>query len=277
MTNAFAFVVLAAQMLIAHLLARIPSVFIVLGHTRHLLLVFAAMASMLHLVLTPLTIASVTNQRTPMNATRQHLIAHLTAQRFVFLAALHRLLGASASTLPSHHRMAGRTRSRMAQQSTRMLTAFLLGAQLTTTMGHIVPVVLRILRFAAETPIRIRNVQRHMLAGWATPTGFILGAVRPLDDAIQMNDVEAIDARPRRLKRFDALAAHKAFEATGVNLSDELLSLRTLAGVRFGDESGFQVAVGLEFGMLLFVEFFRIFVVVSRLVDTLRGGRLLQG
>lgn len=206
MTNAFAFVILAAEMFVAHLLTRIPRLSVVLGHTRHLFLVLATVASMLHLVLTSLTITRVTNQRTPMNTTRQHLIAHLAAQRLILLATLHRLLRPPTATLARHHRMTRRTRSRMTQQSTRMLTAILLGAQLTATVSHIVAIVLRALCFATETPIRIRNVQRHMLASRATPTGLILGAVCPLDDAVQMNDVEAVGARPRRLKGFDVLA-----------------------------------------------------------------------
>lgn len=220
---------------------------------------------MFHLIFTTLTIPRVANQSTSMNSTRQNLIAYLTAKRFILLTTLHRLLGTSATTLPRHHCMASGTRSRMTKQTTCMFTALLLGAKLTTTVSHIIPIVLWILGFSTETPIGIRNEQGDMLAGWTTPTSLILGTVRPFNDAIQMNDVEAIGAGPCRLERFDSLTAHKTFEATCVNFPDELFTLGTFAGVRIRDVRWLKVAIGLEFGMFLFVEFlwvFDVFVVV---------------
>lgn len=68
------------------------------------------------------------NQRAPVDAACEHLVAHLAALRVVLLAALHRTLGASTAALPGDHGVAGGTRTGMTQQAARMLTAVLLSA-----------------------------------------------------------------------------------------------------------------------------------------------------
>lgn len=57
MADALTLVVLATERPVAHLLARVFGVGIVLRHTRHVLLVFAAVAAMFHLILATLTVA----------------------------------------------------------------------------------------------------------------------------------------------------------------------------------------------------------------------------
>lgn len=64
-------------------------------------------------------------------------------------------------------------------------------------MRYIISVVLWILNFAAEAPVRVGNVQRDVLTGRTSPARLVFRAIRPLDDAVQMNDVEAIRAAPR--------------------------------------------------------------------------------
>lgn len=86
------------------------------------------MTPMLHLILTPLTLAGMADHRTPMHSAGQYLVTDLTALNVILLTALHRSLSASTTTLSGDHGVASGARSRMTQQTARMFAAFLLGA-----------------------------------------------------------------------------------------------------------------------------------------------------
>lgn len=121
-------------------------------------------------------------------------------------------------------------------------------------MSHIIAIVLRILDFPTETPVSVRDQLGDMLASRTTPASFVLGAGRPLDDAVQMDDVKAIGTGPRRLERFDVLTTDEALQTACVNLPHEFLTLRTLAGVLLLGH--FQIAIRFELRMFLLIKLF---------------------
>lgn len=93
-----------------------------------------------------------------MQATAPQLVAHPLARDGLLLRARHRLRGRSTATLSRDGRLAGGTGARVAQQRARVRTAGHAMAHLATTVRHIVPVVRRILLFAAKAKVLVRHL-----------------------------------------------------------------------------------------------------------------------
>lgn len=154
------------------------------------------MANMLDFLLTIFTRAAMTFSFASMRLTVQLFVAlHVTLQ-IILLTALHHLLTASATTFACNRCLTRWTRARMTQLRARMHAAVGFAATIATTVRHIAPIVLRILQFATETVVLVRHLLRNVLTCTTAPAFVRLRTGRPLNDALQVNDVIAIGARP---------------------------------------------------------------------------------
>lgn len=191
------------------------------------------MANMLDFLLTIVARAAMTFTLASMHLAVQLLVALHVALQIVLLTALHHLLAASATTCASDRRLARWTRARMTQLRARMHAAIGFAATIATTVRHIASIVLRILEFATETEVLVRHLLRNVLTRTAAPAFVRLGTGRPLDDALQVNDVIAIGARPNRLERLYHFAAHQTLQAARIDFTNQFLALRTIRCVHF--------------------------------------------
>lgn len=114
-----------------------------------------------------------------------------------------------------------------------MLTTIRSLAHIPTAVRHVITIVLRILHFAAETVIIVRHLLADILASATTPSFLRLGAGRPRDDALQMDNVITILTRPSRLERFYHFTANQTFQFASVDFTNQLLALRTIACIEF--------------------------------------------
>lgn len=178
--------------------------------------------------------SAMTFSFTAMHFTIQILVALNVALQIILLTALHHLLAAPAAAFTRHRCLARRTWTRMTQLRARMHAAIRLAAAITATVRHIASIVLRILQFAAETVVLVRHFLRYVLAGAAAPTFFRFRTGRPLNDALQVDDVIAVRARPNRLERLNHFAAYQAFQTARIDFTDQFLTLRTIRCVHFG-------------------------------------------
>lgn len=169
-----------------------------------------------------------------MRLTVQSLVALDVALQVILLTALHHFLAAAAAALARHRRLARRTRARMTQLRARMHARVRLAAAVATAVRHVASIVLRILQFATEAIVLVRHLLRYVLAGAAAPALFRLRTGRPLDDALQVDDVIAVRARPNRLEWLDHLAAHQTLQAARIDLANQFFALRTIRCVHFG-------------------------------------------
>lgn len=169
-----------------------------------------------------------------MNSAVQRPFANGLAEYFVLLTTLHWLGGSSAAAAPLYHRLAWGTRSRMAEQGTRMLTELLPPTKLSTRVGHIATIVLRVLLLATETIVFSWNLLRHVLTRGTSPTIVRLGAVGPFGRTVQVQDVVAIRTGPNRLSWPHQIATNETLQLGGIQLPNEFLALRA-----FGDDLRF--------------------------------------
>lgn len=186
------------------------------------------MTLMLQGFLTFFTRATVALSLTGMNSTVQGVSTSSIAQNFILLAALHRFGGSSTSAAPLDHRLTRWTRSRMAQQSTRMLTKFLPATKFSTGMGHIASIVLKISLLPTETIVLPGNLLGHVLTRRASPTIVGLGTAGPFGRAVQMQNMVTIRTRPNRLRWPHQIATNETLQLGGIQLPDEFLALRAL-------------------------------------------------
>lgn len=155
----------------------------------------------------------------------ERLVAGLITAEVVLLAALEGFLHAAAAAGARNERVARRTGAGVAEQSARVLAILLLAAHVATAVRHVVPIELRILQLAAEAEVLGRLCGANVLAGTAAPALVRLGRRGPLDHALQVDDVEAVLARPNRLEGLDFLAADQTLQAPRVDLLDQLVAL----------------------------------------------------
>lgn len=160
-----------------------------------------------------------------VGGTVERLVASLITAEVVLLAALEGFLHAAAAAGARNESVARGTGAGVAEQSARVVAILFLAAHVAAAVRHIVPIELRILQLAAEAKIVVRQLGADVLTGTAAPALLRLGRRGPLDHALQVDDVEAVLARPNRLEGLDFLAANQTLQATRVDLLDQLVSL----------------------------------------------------
>lgn len=229
-------VIVTAQLGSANSLAAESGV-VQIGHrTDDLLLLLATVTLVFQGFLTLATITNVALLLARVNPAVERPRTDCLARNVILLAALQRFRRTATPTATLNHRLARRTRPRMAEQRARVLAQVLPAARFSARMCHVTAVVLRVLLLATEAEILARNSLGHVLTGGTTPTVVRLGRIRPLGGAAQVKDVIAVRAGPNRLRRTDQLAAHETLYPARVQLADELLALRTL-----GDDLGLKL------------------------------------
>lgn len=229
-------VVVTAELGIANRLAAEPGV-VQIGHRAgDLLLLLATVTLVFQRFPTLRTVAHVALLLARVNSAVERFRADRFARDVVLLAALQWLRRTTTPTATLNHRLTRWTRSRMAKQRARMFAQIFPAAQFPARVGHVTAVVLRVLLLATEAVIIPRDLLRHVLAGRTAPTVVRLGRIGPLGGAVQVKNVIAVEAGPNRLRRTDELAAHETLDPARVQLTDQLLALRTL-----GDDVGLQL------------------------------------
>lgn len=153
MANLGAVVILTTEWCITGFSAAKTGVVQVVDGAGDLFLFLSAVAFMLQGLLALLALASMTFQLTAVNSTVQRFCTDFLAHNLILLAALHRSRGSSTATTSLNHCLARGTWSRMAEQSTGMLTQLLTPTQLPTRMRNVAAVVLRIFLFSTEAVI----------------------------------------------------------------------------------------------------------------------------
>lgn len=114
-----------------------------------------------------------------------------------------------------------------------MSTAIRSATAIATTVCHIVSIVLRIFQFATKAKVFVRNRFRDVLTGTTAPTFFRFRTSRPLDNALQMDDMIAIVAGPNRMEWLNHFTAHQTFQSTRIDFTSQFLSLRIICCIYF--------------------------------------------
>lgn len=115
----------------------------------------------------------------------------------------------------------------MAAQCARVWAVLGSTALIATAVGQIVATHHRILLLTAEAQIIERSFRPEKLASYASPLSALsLRVADPRLDAVQMLDMEAVRAAPRRLVVLDLVAAYHALQLVVLDVLDELLALR---------------------------------------------------
>lgn len=160
MAKAQALVVLAVQLPVAWTRTRELHRLQVLSSTGHSFRLPAAVALVLQRLIAGITRAGVALLGAPVQATVAHFIAESVACDRLLLRTNHRLGRRSTATVSGHRGLTRWTGTRMTEQRTRVSAVGLPFAYISATVCDIVPVVLRILLFAAEAHVVVGDVQR---------------------------------------------------------------------------------------------------------------------
>lgn len=226
--NLRAIVVLAAELGVTNCLTAEPSLVQVVDRASHLLLLLSTVTLVLQRFLTFAARTAVTLLLAGVNFAVQRLSTCGLAENLILLAALHRFSGSSAPAASLDYRLTGRTRPRMAEQSTRVLTKLLPAAEFPARVRHIASIVLRILLLATEAVVFPGYLFRHVLARRAPPAIVRLGTAGPLGGAVQVQNVVAIRTGPNRLGWPHHIATNETLQLGGIQLPDQFLALRAL-------------------------------------------------
>lgn len=209
MTNLGTVVILAIQLGAADFLAAESGV-VQIGHgAGNLLLMLATVAFVFQRFFALPTVTHVALLLARVNSTVERFRAGRFTRNIVFLAALQRFRHAATPTAALDYRLARRTRPRMTEQRTWMLTKVLPAAKFPARVCNVAPIVLRVLLLATETEVLPRNLLRNVLTGRTTPTVIRLGRVGPLRSTVQVKNVIAVGTGPNRLRRTNQLATHE--------------------------------------------------------------------
>lgn len=228
MANLRTVVILAAELCVTNCLTAEPSLVQVVDRASHLLLLLSTVALVLQRFLTFIACATVTLLLAGMNSAVQRLSTGGLAEYLILLATLHRFGGPSAPAASLDHRLTGRTRPRMAEQGTCVLTKLLPAAEFSARVRHIASIVLRILLLATEAVVFPGYFFRHILTCWTPPAIVRLGTAGPLGGAVQVKNVVAIRTGPNRLGWPHHIATNETLQFGGIQLPDQFLALRAL-------------------------------------------------
>jgi len=139
---------------------------------------------------------------------------------------LHRLGAAPTATAAHHVGLAWRAGTRVTEQSAGVAASLDTAADLPATVGQLGPRHRRVLQLSAEAEILPGKVLQHILTSRTTPSHIGLGAARPSNGALKVEQVVAVLARPGRLMRLDRLHAHQALQSALFDVANQFLPLR---------------------------------------------------
>lgn len=120
----------------------------------------------------------------------------------------------------------------MAKQCASVAAAFNPATDLAATVRQFCTGDRRVLEFSAKAEILSRQLLEDILTGWAPPSDLRFRAARPCNGALEVENVVAVLAGPRRLVRLDRFHAHQTLQAPLLDVAYEFLPLRQFLIIR---------------------------------------------